>query len=114
MTGCQTVAQIPKYSVVVTNGTTNRLTSATVKYGEFESLGGGYAPGQKKVDALVPFPIPEQATVLWKSQSGESHEKLVKVQKVLPQNFSDGDIIFTILEGDKVEVTYKPFFKLPK
>jgi hypothetical protein len=114
MTGCQTMAQIPKYSVVVTNGTTNLLTYAMVKYGDFESLGGSFPPGRKKVDELVPFPIPKQATVLWKSQDGESHEKLVEVQKALPKDFSDGDIIFTILEGDKVEVTYKPFFKLPK
>ena len=49
--------------------------------------------------------------VLWKSQDGESHEKLVEVQKALPKDFSDGDIIFTILEGDKVEVTYRTIFQ---
>lgn len=114
MTGCQSIAEIPKYSVILTNGTTNYLANAKVKYGNFESLGGRFEPKQKKVDELVPFPIPKQATVLWETKDGASHKKSVEVFKVLPKDFKDGDIIFTILEDDKVTVTNMPFLKLPR
>jgi hypothetical protein len=114
MTGCQTMSQTPTYSVVIVNGTTNTIDNAHVRFGQFESIGGYLRPGIKKTHSFVPIPPPEKALVVWTSQDGKSHEETVEVLKILPKDFNDEDIIFTIQEDGNVAVTNKPTFHLPK
>jgi hypothetical protein len=85
-----------------------------VRFGRFSSGGGYLRPGVSKTYELVPYAIPESAAVLWQDQSGASHQKTVTVLEKLPKDFSNGDIIFTILEDDQVAVTTKPYLRLPK
>ena len=108
------MGQPPKYSIAIRNGTTQPIDKVDVSFGKFSSGGGYLRPGISTTYELVPYPIPEKATVSWQSQDGRSHEKAVEVLDRLPKNFSAGDIIFTILGGDEVTVTNKPFLKLPK
>ncbi|MBI5775206.1 MAG: hypothetical protein HZA89_15895 [Verrucomicrobia bacterium] len=102
-----------KYSVVLTNGTSNAINRAHVRYGKFESVGGYLGPRIEKIDVFVSYPMPDKATVVWVSGDGKAHEKEVEVAKILPKNFS-GEIVFTIQEDGSVLVTHRPFFEMPK
>ena len=101
------------YSVVIVNGTTNVIDDSHVRFGTFESVGGYLRPGKKATHNFVPVPIPEIASVVWKTPNGESHVKEVQVKTVLPKSFR-GKIIFTIQSNGNVRVTNEPFFEMPK
>jgi hypothetical protein len=109
---CQTVSSVPKYSVIIKNGTANTFAGASVNYGAFESGGGYIPPGNEKGYEFVPVSIPEKATVVWRTMDGTAHEQIVDVLKVLPNGFHDGDIIFTVKEDGHVTVTNEPYLKL--
>jgi hypothetical protein len=114
MAGCQSVPKVQEYSIAVKNGTSAPILEVDVRFDKFSSGGGYLRPGVSKTYELVPFPIPEKATVYWKSKDGKSHEKTVEVMSAIPKGFNAGDISFTIFEDEKVTVTTKPFLKLPK
>ena len=114
MSGCQQMGGPLKYSIAIKNGTVQPVDKTDVRFAKFSSGGGCLCPGIKKTYELVPYPIPEKATVFWQSADGKSYEKVVDVLKNLPKGFNEGDIIFTILEDEKVIVTNNPYLKLPK
>ena len=114
MTGCQSMAKPPQYALTLKNGTTNAIKDAGIRFEAYRFDWGNFSPGRSKSDRMVPNPIPLNATVFWKSDDGKPHEKVVEVLKSLPKDFSEGDIILTILGDDSVTVTNKPFLKLSK
>ncbi len=52
------------------------------------------------------YPIPEKVAFTWKDDEGQDHRVEVEVKNKLPDPF-EGDLIFTILENDQVNVSYK-------
>ena len=107
-TGCAGITHPRPYSIVVANRTDATLLDAFVAFGEFRSLGGIYRAGISKHDELVPYPIPHEATVEWKTPDGINHVKNIVVSKMLPKNFS-GEITFSILPDETVQLAYSPY-----
>src|SRR5881394_2509418 len=105
--GCQSISQVPRYSIAVRNGTSHPISEADVRFGRFSSGGGYLRPGSSATYELVPYAFPESTTVVWQDQEGAAHQKSVTVLEKLPKNFSNADIVFTILDNDQVAVTTK-------
>lgn len=99
--GCAT----EDYSVVIRNAGRHQLDRANVTYGEFNSGGGVIIPGSIAGHGHPGYPIPDKATVEWRTEDGQIHQKVVEVRKLIPLGFS-GDIYFDI--DDSTNVTVRP------
>lgn len=96
----------PRYNVSIMNVSNAVLHDANVTYGSFESGGGILPPGIHKVYCLVPFPIPDVATVEWRAQDAVLHRKEVSLGRV-PKDFG-GEVRFEIDAEDNVNVRLIP------
>jgi hypothetical protein len=94
-----------EYSVAVVNGTKDTISDADVAFGDFHSGGGWLGAGVLKVNGSVTRPIPDYATVRWRTSDGVLHEERVPVRSVLPRG-SRGDLSFTIRPDNTVLVDY--------
>ncbi|MFH1023653.1 MAG: hypothetical protein V1809_09720 [Planctomycetota bacterium] len=95
-----------KYSIIVRNTGSEKITHASVNYNDFKSGGGNLLPGGGAQHAWPDEPIPEKAKVVWRDAKGVDHEKDVEVKKNIPKNIrGDKDLIFEI--GDNDDVTMK-------
>ncbi len=95
------------YNVIVRNGGTRRVTNVQVAYGEFRSIGGTLSPGIWKLHGNPGHPIPETATVEWRTEDGQMHRKDVEVKSLIPKGFR-GDIEFEIADDNTVNVRAIP------
>ena len=100
----------PDYGVAVRNLTSSLITDAHVTFGNFKSTGGAIDPGIYKITHEIGEPIPEEATVEWRTADGRLHVKRVAVKSVIPRNFS-GRIFFEIMPDQTVRVRARE--KLP-
>ena len=99
-----------RYAVVLQNDGTSKLTDTTVVYDGFRSIGGNLIPKSKKTHLSPRYPIPDKATVVWRTPDGVLHEKEVEVKRRVPAKFH-GDIFFKI--DDQNNVTVEPHSPLP-
>ena len=95
------------YNVAVKNATSARFQDAVVSFGEFRSLGGSLPPGSHTRQGPIPYPIPDRATVTWRTADGVSHSKEVAVRPTVPTDFR-GSIFFDVVEGGDVRVRLVP------
>jgi hypothetical protein len=96
----------PRYNVSIMNVSNAVLHDANGTYGSFESGGGILPPGIHKVYCLVPYPIPDVATVEWRAKDAVLHRKEVSLRRV-PKDFR-GEIRFEIDASDNVNVRLIP------
>jgi hypothetical protein len=94
-----------EYSVAVVNGTQDTISDADVAFGDFHSGGGWLRPGIANVNGSATPPIPDYATVRWRTSDGVLHEERVPVRSVLPRGYH-GDLSFTIRPDNTVLVDY--------
>ena len=95
------------YTISVRNGTDDLIRDAAVVYGDFRSVTGSLPPGVTKSHAFVSAPLPEGATVEWRTPDEVLHSKEVAVGAILPRGFS-GEIHFEIGPGERVDVRAGP------
>src|SRR5436853_5096313 len=98
-------ASTSPYGVVVRNSSRVELNGTQVSYPHFYFDVGVMIPGARAGYGLVTAPIPEKATVEWRTPDGVIHIKHVPVRSVLPAQFSE--INFEITEGNEVKVWAK-------
>jgi hypothetical protein len=91
------------YSVSVRNMTQATITDAHVSFDGFRSIGGTVDPGIYKSNVDVQRPIPEEATVEWRTSDNVSHRRVVKVRSAVPARFR-GEIFFEIMPDGTVKV----------
>ena len=99
-----------EYSVILRNTTSQMIDDGHVSYGAFKSIGGVIPPGAFKEHSGIlrsVRPIPEEATVQWRTADGVMHSKTVAVRSALPADFS-GSINFDIGEDEHVRVWSRP------
>lgn len=95
------------YDIVIRNVGTKTITDANVQYDDFRSLGGIVSPGYGKSHQNPNYPIPEKATIEWRTEDGKLHQKEVEVKRHVPRNFR-GDIQFEIDDNNEVKVKIVP------
>jgi hypothetical protein len=95
------------YNVVIKNVGAGRVDRAQVRYGSFRSIGGVLSPGIWKIHGNPDYPIPDVATVEWRTEDGEMHSRQVEVKKLVPKGFK-GDIQFEIADDHTVTVRVIP------
>jgi len=100
--GC--VTTFPDYDVSMKNVGSTRIDAAHVVYGEFRSAGGILIAGGIAGHGHVPYPIPDKATVEWRTQDKTLHRKDVDLKNI-PKDFS-GELRFEI-DGEN-NVTVRP------
>jgi hypothetical protein len=98
--GC--AAMIPDYAVSIRSLAKETITEANVVYGTFSSGGGVISPGVYKGYGHVPYPIPDTATVEWRTQDKVFHRTDVNLKNI-PKNFN-GEIRFEIDNNNSVTV----------
>lgn len=98
---------VEDYNVVIKNVGERRIENAHVVYGEFRSIGGVIIPGSQKGHGHPEYPIPETATVEWRTEDGVMHRQDVQVKTLVPKRFR-GDIQFEIADDDTVTVRVIP------
>ena len=96
-----------QYNVVIKNTGKKKIDSAHVLYGGFRSIGGILIAGSKKGQGRPEYPIPDSATVEWRTDDGVMHRKDVDVRKLVPKGFR-GDIQFEIDDDNNVTVRIIP------
>ncbi|MDD4870756.1 MAG: hypothetical protein PHR77_09370 [Kiritimatiellae bacterium] len=101
--GCR----VEDYNVVIKNVGKRTINDATVIYGEFSSGGGIIISGSEAGYGHPEYPIPEKATVEWRTEDGQMHRKDVEVKKLIPKGFG-GDIQFEIADDNTVTVRVIP------
>ena len=108
-TRCARRAELPQYKMAFYNGTTGHIMEARADWmvdGHAGKAEGGAAnPGVSKVEMLRPQPVPEIATVKWRTANGISHKREVEIKKLIaaPDRF-DGTIFLKIAESGTVTV----------
>lgn len=102
--GC--VTTVPDYDLSIKNTGGTRIDNAHVAYTEFRSAGGVLPPGIWAVHGNVPYPIPDTATVEWRTQDKTLYRKNVDLQSI-PKDFS-GEIRFEIDDSNNVTVQTIP------
>lgn len=107
LTGVFLLMGCDEYSVVIENGSTSKIFGADIRYGDFSSGGGIIGANTAKEHAGVRAPILDYATVTWRTEDGTTYERQVKVKSRLPRGFNKGDLIFTILDGGEVELSFE-------
>jgi hypothetical protein len=97
-----------EYNVVIRNRSSSDVDRAEVAYGEVISPGGhlSNATGGAKHN-LPGVPLPDEATVSWRSGDGVEYTKTIEVLSGLPRGFNKGDLIFVILDGGEVRLEYE-------
>jgi hypothetical protein len=99
---------VPMYNVAVKNATRQHLVDVHVSFGDFSSLTTQLHPDSHMRQGRVPHPIPDRATVTWRTPDGAVHKKEVAVKPAVPADFS-GDIFFDIEDGDRVRTRAVPY-----
>ena len=99
---------VPVYNVAVKNATPEHLVDVRLSFGDFRSLTTQLRPGAHLRQGRVPHPIPDRATVTWRTPDGAVHTKEVAVKPAVPADFS-GDIFFDIEEGERVRTRAVPY-----
>jgi hypothetical protein len=94
-----------EYSVAVFNGSPDTVSDADVSFRGFYFIYGWLRPGILKVNGSASSPIPDYATVRWRTADGLMHEQKVAVRSVLPRGYR-GDLSFTIRPDNTVLVDY--------
>lgn len=97
------MACAPDYGVAVRNLTAQELAEASVNFDGFSSIGGVLPSGIYKITYDVGRPIPDRATVRWRSPDGALQTRIVKVRDVVPRNYG-GRIFFEIMPDGNVRV----------
>ncbi|MBM4309921.1 MAG: hypothetical protein FJ119_03095 [Deltaproteobacteria bacterium] len=95
-----------EYHIVINNIGKKTITDANVYYGDFSSVGGVLPPGVNAGHMFVDCPIPDIATVRWKTDDGLLHEERVEFNKNISKNFK-GEIWFNIDDENTVKVHFK-------
>jgi hypothetical protein len=98
--GC--VTTVPDYDVSMKNVGSTRIDAAHVVYGEFRSAGGILIAGGIAGHGHVPYPIPDTATVEWRTADRTLYRKDVDLTSI-PKDFS-GEIRFEIDDGNYVTI----------
>ncbi|MDD4870754.1 MAG: hypothetical protein PHR77_09360 [Kiritimatiellae bacterium] len=101
--GCR----VEDYNVIIKNVGKRTIDDAHVIYGEFRSIGGILPSGIYAGHGHPEYPIPEKATVEWRTEDGQMHRKDVDVKKLIPKRFR-GDIQFEIADDNTVTVRVIP------
>ena len=102
---------VEEYNISIRNTGSAPITEAHVIYDGFRSAGGNIQPGGGGVHLLPDYPIPDRATVEWRTADGQTHRTEVEVRKLIPKGFR-GDIQFGIAEDNTVTVRVVPREKL--
>jgi len=102
---------VEDYNVVIKNVGKRTIDDAHVVYGEFRSIGGIIIPRSEKGHGNPDYPIPETATVEWRTDDGQMHHTEVEVKRLVPKGFR-GDIVFEISDDNNVTVSVVPRQKL--
>ena len=103
-------SHVGEYSVAIENRTGRQITDADLFYrgANFLAIGGSIAPGSGGVHLAVRAPIPESATVQWRTPDGVLHRQEVEVRRNVPRNFARGRIFFVVRADHTVEVRTAP------
>ncbi len=102
---------VEDYNVVIKNIGKQTINDAHVKYDEFRSVGGVLPSGIYAGHGNPEYPIPETATVEWRTEDGVMHRQEVAVKKLVPKGFR-GDIQFEIADDNTVTVRVIPREKI--
>lgn len=97
-----------EYGIAVRNMTPNVITEAHVTFDGFKSIGGVLDPGIYAVTYETARPIPQSATVEWRTHDGHLHSRVVAID--VPSGFGDR-IFFEIMPDQTVRVRARE--KLP-
>jgi len=104
ISGCRTTSD---YNVSIRNVGGSVINDAHVSYSDFQSVGGIIVPGGGCKHLFPDHPIPETATVEWRTEDGVMHREEVEVLKLVPKGFR-GDIQFEIDDDNSVTVRLIP------
>jgi len=104
---CAGCSQLDEYDILIKNVGSKGIDDAHVCFGEFRSIGGILSPGRGKLHGNPEHPIPEKATVEWRTEDGVMHREEVEVLKHIPKGFR-GDIQFEIDDDNSVTVRVIP------
>lgn len=98
---------IEDYNIVIKNTGSRRIDRACVMFGGFRSVGGLLPPDIWSKHMRPDRPIPDIATVEWRTDDGVLHRQDVEVRKILPRRFR-GDIQFEIDDSNNVSIRVIP------
>lgn len=98
-----------KIDVSIHNVGTNMIDEASVKWGEFRSIGGFVSPSNEKVHVAFDHPIPETATVHYSLPDGRKVVKTVAVKTAIPAAANKDKDITVMFEvnSNNDEITVK-------
>jgi hypothetical protein len=96
---------VEDYNVVIKNVGKLDIEDAHVTYGQFRSVGGFLPAGLYAGHGHPDQPIPNRATVEWRTLDGQMHRKDVEVKELVPKRFR-GDIQFEIADDETVTVRF--------
>lgn len=68
------------YDVAIRNVTPGDIYGAHVTYGDVKSVGSSMSPGIFKIHGDVTEPLPENATVEWRTPDKVQHQQVVAVR----------------------------------
>jgi len=99
----------PEYDIGVKNIGTQTIESVSIQYDKsLDWQGrinpGTLAPGIFAIDKFIESPIPDTATVQWRTEDDQLRKKEIEVKKNVPKNFKKGAIWFEIGDNDFVNV----------
>jgi hypothetical protein len=107
LTSCSGPPGAPEYSVGFYNDTPGELTETRADWRvngiAHHDEAGVLSPGAEKASDEQPRPIPERATVTWRTADGKAHSKDVEVAKLIgdPSSFS-GTVYFKFMADGNV------------
>ena len=97
---------VPYYDVSIKNISKLVLDDAHVSYDNFYSIGGVLPPGIEKIHGNPNYPIPDKATVEWRTKDGIFHKKEIDLTRI-SKDFS-GEIRFEIDDSNNVAIRAVP------
>lgn len=99
------------YDLEVRNAGKEQLDDVAVKYDNFDFTFGVVSPNSRKNHGFVgkKHPVPEKATVSWKTPDGKLHAQTVNVKNKLPKSFDDITIMLDIDVTGNVSVSWEQF-----
>ncbi len=95
----------PNLHVVVRNGTSGEIDHAIVTFADRDIHIGALPSGAHSSYGPIVTDVPVDATLSWQTADGRQHTQRVKVKSQIRENRS-GDVVFTIVDADRVEVSF--------
>jgi hypothetical protein len=87
------------------------IKEVNVVFGKYKVESDGISPNRHFAYLNIHGPVPETASVRWRSANGTQRSKVVRIASELPEHFQ-GEIVIRIGDNDDIALTTRPFSRL--